>query len=138
MSAEVELDGKVLYSGVPKAGDTVGRSPRDRRDGNAFRFACTFMTDRFEKPQRLLDNVTPGRGDGFLVDVLNGQIRFLAGKNSFVHPTKLRAGRKTAIEVVVTRNGIAKIVVNGVSLERSFGAASVADECAAITLRYAA
>ena len=138
VSAEVELDGKVLYSGVPKVGDTVGRSPRDRRDGNAFRFACTFSTDRFEKPQRLLDNATPGRGDGFLVDVLNGQIRLLAGHNWFVHPTKLRAGRKTAIEVVVSRNGIAKIVVNGVALERPFGAASVTDECAAITLRYAA
>ena len=138
VSAEVELDGKVLYSGVPKVGDTVARSTRDSRDGNAFRFACTFSTDRFEKPQRLLDNATPGRGDGFLVDVLNGQIRLLAGHNWFVHPTKLRAGRKTAIEVVVSRNGIAKIVVNGVPLERSFGAASVTDECAAITLRYAA
>ena len=137
-SAEVELDGEVLYSGVPKAGDTVGRSPRDRRDGNAFRFACKFKTDRFEKPQRLLDNVTPGKGDGFLVDVLQGQIRLIAGKNWFMHPTKLRAGRETAIEVVVSRNGTAKIVVDGVSEERNFGTASVADECAAITLRYAA
>ena len=163
VSAEVELDGKVLYSGVPKAGEAVAtgkmpvvpvagetpatpatdKTPATPATGKmpvvpVFRFACTFMTDRFERPQRLLDNATPGKGDGFLVDVLNGQIRFLAGKNSFVHPTKLRAGRKTAIEVVVSRNGIAKIVVNGVPLERSFGAASVTDECAAITLRYAA
>ena len=154
VSAEVELDGKVLYSGVPKAGEVVatgkmpvapvaGETPATPATGKmpvvpVFRFACTFSTDRFERPQRLLDNVTPGRGDGFLVDVLNGQIRLLAGHNWFVHPTKLRAGRKAAIEVVVSRNGIAKIVVNGVALERSFGAASVADECAAITLRYAA
>ena len=154
VSAEVELDGKVLYSGVPKAGEVVatgkmpvapvaGETPATPATGKmpvvpVFRFACTFSTDRFERPQRLLDNVTPGRGDGFLVDVLNGQIRLLAGHIWFVHPTKLRAGRKTAIEVVVSRNGIAKIVVNGVPLERSFGAASVTDECAAITLRYAA
>ena len=143
-SAEVEIDGKMLYSGVPKAGEVIdlrggeGAAATSGRDGNAFRFACTFSTDRFEKPQRLLDNVTPGRGDGFLVDVLNGQIRLVAGHNWFTHPTKLRAGRKTAIEVVVSRNGAAKIVVNGVPLELSFGAASVADECAAITLRYAA
>ena len=155
-SAEVELDGNVLYSGVPKAGDVIdlcdggcgnaasalrdgeGAAATSGRDGNAFRFACTFTTDRFERPQRLLDNATPGKSDGFLVDALQGQIRLLAGKNWFTHPTKLRAGRKTAIEVVVSRNGIAKIVVNGVALERSFGAASVADECAAITLRYAA
>ena len=43
-----------------------------------------------------------------------------------------------AIEVVVSQNGAAKIVVNGVAMESNFGAASVADECAAITLRYAA
>ena len=157
VSAEVEFDGKVVYSGVPKAGDVIGRtsfqpqaksakSAKDSADEKLcgigelriFRFACTFMTDRFEKPQRLLDNVTPGRGDGFLVDVLNGQIRLVAGKNWFTHPTKLRAGRKTAIEVVVSQSGAAKIVVNGVAMESNFGAASVADECAAITLRYAA
>ena len=154
VSAEVEFDGKVVYSGVPKAGDVIGKtsfqpqakSAKDSVDEKpcgigelrVFRFACTFSTDRFEKPQRLLDNVTPGKGDGFLVDVLNGQIRLVAGKNWFTHPTKLRAGRKTAIEVVVSQNGIAKIVVNGVPMESNFGAASVADECAAITLRYAA
>ena len=157
VSAEVEFDGKVVYSGVPKAGDVIGKasfqpheksakSAKDSADEKlcgigelrVFRFACTFSTDRFEKPQRLLDNVTPGKGDGFLVDVLNGQIRLVAGKNWFTHPTKLRAGRKTAIEVVVSQSGAAKIVVNGVAMESNFGAASVADECAAITLRYAA
>jgi len=155
-SAEVELDGKVLYSGVPKAGDVIdlcdggcgnaasalrdgeGAAATSGRDGNAFRFACTFTTDRFERPQRLLDNATPGKSDGFLVDALQGQIRLIAGKHWFKHPAKLRAGRKTAIEVVVSQNGIAKIVVNGVPMESNFGAASVADECAAITLRYAA
>ena len=161
--AEVELGGKVVYSGVPKAGDVIGMGPfrsraksvksaKDSADGEVcagqnadcaensrvLRFACRFATDRFEKPQRLLDNATPGKDDGFLVDVLNGRIRLLAGKNRFFHPAKLRAGRETAVEVSVSRNGAAKIVVDGVPEERDFGAESVADECAAITLRYAA
>ena len=136
--AEVEFNGHVVYSGVPKAGDTIGRPSRDRRDGNLFRFACRFTTDRLEKPQRLLDNITPGRGDGFLVDAYKGQVRFIAGGHTFTHPTKLPAGREVALEVVVPRHGTAKIVVDGMGEAIDLGCENVAEECAAVTAAYAA
>ena len=136
--AEVEFNGQVVYSGVPKAGDTVGRSPRDRRTGNVFRFACRFTTPDAAKPQRLLDNITPGRGDGFLIDAYKGHVRFIAGGQTFTHPSKLPAGREVALEVVVPRSGTARIVVDGVCEMIGLGAETVADECAAVTRAYAA
>ena len=50
--AEVEFDGKVVYSGVPKAGDVIatGGTPvvpvngQDARSPRLFRFACRFTT----------------------------------------------------------------------------------------------
>ncbi|MBQ6008172.1 MAG: hypothetical protein IJL17_06505 [Kiritimatiellae bacterium] len=148
-SAEVEFNGHVVYSGVPKPGDTVdrdvlasaqkiGRSPRDRRADKIFRFACRFATDHPGKPQRLLDNITPGKGDGFLIDAYKGHVRFIAGGHVFTHPLKLPAGSEIALEVVVPRVGIAKIAVNGMSETIGFGAETVAEECAAVTTAYAA
>ena len=136
--AEVEFNGQVVYSGVPKAGDTVGRSPHDRRTGNVFRFACRFTTPDATKPQRLLDNITPGRGDGFLIDAYKGHVRFIAGGQTFTHPLMLPAGREIALEVVVPRSGSAKIVVDGACEMIDLGAETVADECAAVTRAYAA
>ena len=147
--AEVEFNGHVVYSGVPKAGDTVdrdvlasaqkvGRPPRDRCADNIFRFACRFTTDHPGKPQRLLDNITPGKGDGFLVDAYKGHVRFIAGGHTFTHPSELPAGSEIALEVVVPRVGIARIVVNGMSETIGLGAETVAEECAAVTTAYAA
>ena len=147
--AEVEFNGHVVYSGVPKPGDTVdrevlasaqkvGRPPRGRRADNIFRFACRFATDHPGKPQRLLDNITPGKGDGFLIDAYKGHVRFIAGGHAFTHPTELPAGNEIALEVVVPRVGIAKIVVNGMSETIGLGAETVAEECAAVTTAYAA
>ena len=142
--AEVEIDGNVAYSGVPKAGDVIGRPLRAAVNGqkahlpSQFRFSCRFMTDRPERPQRLIDNITPGKSDGFLVDILNGRVRFIIGKRTFSHSAKLSAGREIALEVDVSQKGSAKIVVDGACEELELGAKSVADECAAITQCYAA
>ena len=139
-SAEVAFDGKVVYSGVPKACETVGRSPRDRRDAHAFRFTCTFTTDHLEKPQRLLDNMTPGGSDGFIVDVYLGRPRAIFGPVQMHHSSKIAAGRETTLEVSVSKYGTAEIVVNGKSEKKELGRPVIplADECAAITTAYAA
>ena len=139
-SAEVAFDGKIVYSGAPKACETVGLSPRDRRDAHAFRFACKFTTDHLEKPQRLLDNMTPGGSDGFIVDVYLGRPRAIFGSVQMHHSSKIAAGRETTLEVSVSKYGTAEIVVNGKSEKKELGRPVIplADECAAITTAYAA
>ena len=139
-SAEVAFDGKIVYSGAPKACETVGLSPRDRRDAHAFRFACKFTTDHLEKPQRLLDNMTPGGSDGFIVDVYLGRPRAIFGSVQMHHSSKIAAGRETTLEVSVSKYGTAEIVVNGKSEKKELGRPFIplADECAAITTAYAA
>ena len=150
--AEVEFDGKVVYSGVPKAGEVMGAgqqaynnkaegwSSRDHSDGNAFRFACRFTTDHLEKPQRIFDNMTPGGSDGFIIDVYQGRVRGIFGKVQMHHSKKIVAGRETAVEVRVSREGEAEIVVDGKTERRWLGRPIIplADECAAITTAYAA
>ena len=140
VSAEVAFDGKVVYSGVPKACETVERSPRDRRDAHAFRFTCKFTTDHLEKTQRLLDNMTPGGSDGFIVDVYLGRPRAIFGPVQMHHSSKIAAGRETTLEVSVSKYGTAEIIVNGKSEKKELGRPVIplADECAAITTAYAA
>ena len=139
-SAEVAFDGKIVYSGAPKACETIGLSPRDRRDAHAFRFACKFTTDHLEKPQRLLDNMTPGGSDGFIVDVYLGRPRAIFGSVQMHHSSKIAAGCEVTLEVSVSKYGTAEIVVNGKSEKKELGRPVIplADECAAITTAYAA
>ena len=137
-SAEVAFDGKAVYSGAPKARNVIatGKMPV----GHAFRFACKFTTDHLEKPQRLLDNMTPGGSDGFIVDVYLGRPRAIFGPVQMHHSSKITAGRETTLEVSVSKYGTAEIVVNGKSEKKELGRPFIplADECAAITTAYAA
>ena len=142
--AEVAIAGRTLYSGVPKAGDRLEEPAadalrREAKNGGAFRFACRFTTDRFERPQRLLDNVTPGRPDGFLIDVLQGHIRMVAGARDIEHSIKLQPERDVSLEVTVSPTGEARISVDG-KCEVFFldTQATLDEECDAITSRYAA
>ncbi len=137
-SAEVAFDGKVVYSGTPKAGEVIAMGKMPVVPG--FRFACTFTTDNLEKPQRLLDNMTPGGSDGFIVDVYLGRPRAIFGPVQMHHSSKIAAGRETTLEVRVSKYGTAEIVVNGKSEKKELGRPLIplADECAAITTAYAA
>ena len=151
--AEVEIGGKKVYSGVPNAGDVIGTLDQTRggprfvaaADGtkpvpphDGFRFSCRFATPDAAKPQRLIDNITPGKSDGFLVDLLNGRVRVILGKRMFTHKAKVPSGREVAVEVTVPQRGEAKITVEGESETFDLGSATIAEECAAVTLRYAA
>ena len=137
-SAEVEFGGKAVYSGIPKAGDVIATGGTSVVP--VFRFTCRFTTDRLEKPQRLLDNMTPGGRDGFIVDLFQGRVRAIFGAVQMPHPTKVVPGRETTLEVSVSKFGTAEIVVNGKSEKKELGRPFVplADECAAITAAYAA
>ena len=137
-SAEVAFDGKVVYSGAPKAGEVIATGKMPVVPG--FRFACTFTTDHLEKPQRLLDNMTPGGSDGFIVDVYLGRPRAIFGPVQMHHSSKIAAGRETTLEVSVSKYGTAEIVVDGKREKKELGRPVIplADECAAITTAYAA
>jgi hypothetical protein len=143
-SAEVEIGGRKVHSGVPRAGDRMEKSAADALragvgNGEEFCFACRFTTDRFRHPQRLLDNVTPGKPDGFLIDVLNGRIRMVAGERAVYHSAKLQPGREVSLEVTVSPTGDAKMSVDGKSeVFRLDQQGVLAEECAAITTAYAA
>jgi len=139
-SAEVVFGGNVVYSGVPKAGDSIKRPFPAARDGDAFRFTCRFTTDQLQIPQRLLDNMTPGGSDGFIVDVYLGRVRGIFGKTQFHHSAKVVPGRETTLEVRVSKYGDAEICVNGKTERKCLGRPPIplADECAAITTAYAA
>ncbi len=137
-SAVVEFDGHKAYSGVPKAGDKVERRVSGDEPCHALRFVCRFTTDDAGKPQRLLDNITPGKSDGFLIDLYQGNVRLIAGNRTVNHSAKVPSGREVALEVVVPQTGTAKIAVDGAEENFDLGAVSVADECAAVTRAYAA
>ena len=156
--AEVAFGGKVVYSGVPKAGEVIatGGTPvvpvcngQDARCPSAtgkmpvvpgFHFTCKFTTDHLEKPQRLLDNMTPGGSEGFIIDVYRGRVRAIFGMVQMPHSAKVVPGRETTLEVSVSKYGTAEIVVNGKSETKELGRPFIplADECEAITTAYAA
>ena len=147
-SAEVELGGMVVYSGVPKTGEVVAKGgttvrPMNGQGGGAtgcFRFACRFTTGHPGKPQRLLDNITPGKSDGFLVDLYQGRVRAIFGDARMHHSAKIDAGRETALEVRVSKHGDAELIVDGAGEKVELGrpAVPLADECRAVTTAYAA
>ena len=56
--AELAFDGKVVFTGAPKAGDVLAPAPANVK--NALRFDCEFTLSTTKPPQRLLDNITSG------------------------------------------------------------------------------
>ncbi|MBO7655835.1 MAG: hypothetical protein J6U40_13015 [Kiritimatiellae bacterium] len=138
VSAEVAFNGRKVYSGAPKAGDKVECRIEEMDPCRSLHFACRFMTVDTGTPQRLLDNITPGKSDGFLVDLLNGRVRLIVGRRIVSHSAKVPSGREVAVEVTVPQSGEARIVVDHAAETFDFGIATVAEECAAVTRAYAA
>ena len=77
-------------------------------------FKCRFVTKDAAKSQRLLDNVTPGKGDGFLLDIYKGRFRAaIGGVCYWSHPVPIRTGRETTVEVVVSADDEVTVSVDG-------------------------
>lgn len=134
--AELAFDGKVVFTGVPKAGDVLAPAPANVK--NALRFDCEFTLSTTKPPQRLLDNITSGGPDGLLVDVLNGRLRVILGRRTLRHATKMVAGQPTTVAVEISPYGEVSATVNGVREDYPGPQATLAEECKAVNLAWAA
>ena len=100
---QLSFGGRKCHSGPAKAGDRVAEFPSFADAAKGMRFSCRFVTKDASKSQRLLDNVTPGKGDGFLVDVYQGKFRaVISGVCAWSHPTPIQSNRETFVEIEIT------------------------------------
>ena len=111
---ELSFGGKTYHSGPAKACDRVEKFPSTKDANGAFRFKCRFVTKDASKSQRLLDNVTPGKGDGFLIDVYKSRFRAaINGVCYWSHPVPIRTGRETVVEINVSADSEVTMSVDG-------------------------
>ena len=112
---ELSFGGKTYHAGPAKACDTVAPFPSAEDAAKGMRFKCRFVTKDAAKSQRLLDNVTPGRGDGFLVDVYQGKFRAVIGNDicSWSHPVPIQSGRETVVEINVSASDEVTMSIDG-------------------------
>ena len=111
---QLSFGGKTYHSGPAKTGDLVKPFPSAKDAAKGMRFKCRFVTKDAAKSQRLLDNVTPGKGDGFLIDIYKGRFRAaIGGVCYWSHPVPIRTGRETTVEVVVSADDEVTVSVDG-------------------------
>ena len=111
---ELTFGGKTYHAGPAKVGDRVKPFPTESDAKKGMRFACRFVTKNAAVAQRLLDNVTPGKGDGFLVDVYQGKFRaVIGGVCSWSHPVQIQTGRETLVEINVSADDSVTMSVDG-------------------------
>ena len=141
VKADVAFGGEKAYSGAPKTGEkianaVVAQAADALAKNGGFRFACRFVTKDATRPQRLLDNITPGGHDGFLVDLYQERLRLIVGVDIYRHPAKVASGRETDVAVSVSPFGDVEIDVGGEKM-RKRGRFTLAEECAGVTRAYA-
>ena len=111
---ELSFGGKTYHSGPARTGERVSPFPAAADAEKGMRFTCRFVTKDAAKAQRLLDNVTPGKRDGFLVDVYQGKFRaVIGGICSWSHPVPIQAGRETLVEINVSADDKVTMSVDG-------------------------
>ncbi|MDP7252927.1 MAG: DUF5703 domain-containing protein [Planctomycetota bacterium] len=103
--------GNVLFSGRPKQGDALP-------DSKAWSFAGGVTIEAWVKDARggrIVDKITPGGKDGFLLDTYPGNsLRLIVGEQTFQKPNALPAGKWTHVAAVVnSQTGQIRTFVNG-------------------------
>ena len=113
--------------------------PKSRIGKDGLFFSAVFNAQDVKRNQRLIDNITPGKADGSLVDILGGRLRLLVAKKTIFHPTKLKAGKDVSVQVSVSSLGEVEMILDGV-VHREVLAQNLAAPatCAAVTRAYAA
>jgi len=112
---QLSFDGKSVYAGAAKTGDRLTNPPGKKYAG-ACKFSCRFTTKDASKSQRLLNNLTPGHGDGFLIDVYQGRFRVIAGllpRKHLIHPRRIPTGREVTVTFELIENGDVVMTVDG-------------------------
>ena len=89
---------KPLWSGVPKPGDLC-EEVRTAKFPRGFTFLATVRTDGIETA-RLLDNEVPGKGEGWIIDLIKNKLRVvIQGGNTQFFDKPLPAGEPVHIAV---------------------------------------
>ena len=122
---ELSFGAKVYHSGSAKTGDRVAPFPSKQDAEKGMKFKCRFVTTDAKRNQRLLDNVTPGKGNGFLVDIYKGKFRAVIGGKSWSHPKPISSGRETVVELSVSANNEVMMSVDGDRRKPAFAAGYV-------------
>ena len=99
---------------------------------NEIRFAATFATTDAKASQRLVDNLTPHKADGFLVDLIDGKVRFIMGTQVVWHPQRVTANAEHAISVRIACAGDIAITLDGETVTARREGLSSARECALV------
>ena len=134
--ARLVLDGKTVFDGRPQIGAKLVAAPPTVK--NSMEFDCTFKPRDVNANERLLDNITPGVDDGFLVDYGHGVLRVILGKRLFRHPVRLAANAENRIGVKVSPYGEVVVTVNGVQRKLVDMNVDPAEECRVANLAWAA
>jgi hypothetical protein len=105
----------VLYSGVPQSGVSLDGSTE-------WTFPGGMLLEAWVKPEqlppgggRIIDRITPGGSDGFLLDTYPGNsLRLIVGESQLTKENALPAGQWTHVVAVVDPgSGAVKLFVNG-------------------------
>ena len=134
--AKLVIDGKTVFAGSPTVGVQFVPAPVSVK--NTFTFSCTFKPAKLSANERLIDNITPGTGDGFLVDLLGDRVRVILGPQIFFHPAKLAVNAETKIEVEVSPYGDVVATVNGDRQKLADRRVDPVNDCRVANLAWAA
>ncbi|MGB2823200.1 MAG: LamG-like jellyroll fold domain-containing protein, partial [Phycisphaerae bacterium] len=112
-------------------------------DSARWRFARGLSVEAWAKPEklpaggaRLVDKITPGGSDGFLLDTFPGNsLRFICGRTQLNVRNALPAGRWTHVAAVADPGGGCRLHVNGESVDGD-GTARIGDEAAYVSRMY--
>ena len=116
---QMAMGEKVFHRGPAKVGDRFAEKPTAADAERGFKFSCRFTTrDATRNPrksQRLLDNAHAGCGDGLLIDVYLGRLRFAPGYKHphLFHPAFIPVNREVNVGVEVTTQNEVFMSVDG-------------------------
>ena len=112
--------------------------PKSRIDKDGLFLSAKFNTKDSRRNQRLIDNITPGKSDGSLVDILGGRLRLIIGEEIMYHPSRVPSGKDVSVTVSVSRGGEVSMVLDGKEFKKELVVDAMSPSaCAAVTRAYA-
>ena len=112
--------------------------PKSRIDKDGLFLSAKFNTKDSRRNQRLIDNITPGKGDGSLVDILGGRLRLIIGEEIMYHPSRVPSDKDVSVTVSVSRGGEVSMALDGKEFKKELVVDAMSPSaCSAVTRAYA-
>jgi len=125
---KAELHPTCLYSNVPKQPVVLG-ALADRTFSKGLTLEAWFKPELTNRGMRIVDKITPGGSDGFLLDTHPGSaLRLIVGQHTYQRSGLLQPGRWHHVAVSVRPSGQVKMFHNGRAVHVSADASSVIAE----------